>query len=449
MRRNTQPMISNENRDEPYWIVASGIGQDGGFGDYANPGILHPIRDKHGRTYWFTSHEDADEAARVLSRSASAAFTGYSYSGDFPVEYRSVMVFPRRAAPVTEDGVIGFIDEVTDANRGSWSVPCHEDEYTRHVKSVLEDAVRNAPNYRTVLDDFTKHVHEDYDDDLKDDGIVFTEDMITTIVTSEREYSDRPIDALVEDEMGRRGAHLLIRFNPFKYDDDHKNDYHNDQSYELASADWSLRDGVLKRPDGKTGDYHCDYDEIVNDLPSSDADCRVRQALGFTEESDEWHNVDFEGLVYVDGRSIGEILYSPDLSTLCFSSSLRRSRGLDSIGVVTGSTLIELEDKMTDALNDKINKISKTPNPSKIVKDRIVTFEVSSIPGIASSEDESDGSMAAWEKGLVNETDPHDDSNGGLESVEGIKSLSLHEDRNHNGWLIREVDEEDQDYEDD
>jgi hypothetical protein len=47
--------------------------------------------------------------------------------------------------------------------------------------------------------------------------------------------------------------------------------------------------------------------------------------------------------------------------------------------------------------------------------------------------------MAAWEKGLVNETDSHDDSNGGLESVEGIKSLSLHEDRNHNGWIIREV----------
>ena len=415
--------------DMPYWIISSGIGEDGGFGDYANPGLLRPVRDEDGKTYWFTSREDAERVAGVLSRSASDAFRTDAYSGDCPVEYRAVMVHPRRDAPVTGDGIDGLAAEIADMNAASWSVPRHEDKYTMRVRETLEEAVKNAPNYQDVLREFTRSIHEEYDDDLEEDGIVFNDGMITNSVYGERGYDDHPIDVLVDDELGGRGAHLTLEFRPFNYDDVNKDHEDYPVCTTLARSEWAIIGGLLRRSSYSGGeDYYEDYDEFVNDLPGNDPDSRIRRALGLAEDSDEWSNVvEFSGSVRVDGRDIGEMLYSPDLSLVCFASNLKRSLDLDSIGVITWSSITEIEDKVVDALNDKINKI---PDLSDKIGDRVVTFDVIP-PDAAPSEDEPVESMAAWEKELAGD--------GGSES-RVREGLVLHEDRKRDGWIIREVE---------
>ncbi|KAA8828125.1 hypothetical protein [Bifidobacterium myosotis] len=99
----------------PYWLILGGYGQDGGFGDYAEPvWDEEPLRRPDGGLVWFRDGGAADEFARRLSAREEAVFRaagcGGYLTGDFPYEYRAFKVWP--AAGPAADGDPGLADRL-------------------------------------------------------------------------------------------------------------------------------------------------------------------------------------------------------------------------------------------------------------------------------------------------------------------------------------------------
>lgn len=100
-----------ENR--PYWLIQGGYGEDGGFGDYANPTWdEHPLRWPDGRLVWFTERDAADRFAATLTRREADAFHKEGehgqYDGIFPYEYQPVEVWPADGDPTDVDDALTF-----------------------------------------------------------------------------------------------------------------------------------------------------------------------------------------------------------------------------------------------------------------------------------------------------------------------------------------------------
>ena len=93
-----------------YYVIHSGRGTDGGFGDYSPPYWSADPVSVDGRTIWFSSESEADAAVKALNKAAADAFYGAghggSYTGDFPVEYEwRKIVKPTGAASDIEQAV--------------------------------------------------------------------------------------------------------------------------------------------------------------------------------------------------------------------------------------------------------------------------------------------------------------------------------------------------------
>ncbi|MCG7607142.1 hypothetical protein [Mycobacterium sp. CnD-18-1] len=70
-----------------YYVLHSGVGRDGGFGDYA--GVYwsdEPVK-IDGKTVWFETETEAKSAVDRLNKSAESVHRYVQYSGDFPAEY--------------------------------------------------------------------------------------------------------------------------------------------------------------------------------------------------------------------------------------------------------------------------------------------------------------------------------------------------------------------------
>jgi hypothetical protein len=105
-----------------YYVIYSGRGTDGGFGDYAPPYWSADPVAVNGRTIWFAHEPEAAEATVALNRAAANAFYeaghGGSYTGDFPVEYEwRKIVAPDDAACDVDQA----IELISDAHAEAWA----------------------------------------------------------------------------------------------------------------------------------------------------------------------------------------------------------------------------------------------------------------------------------------------------------------------------------------
>lgn len=74
-----------------YYVIHSGYGEDGGFGDYSNPTWSEEPLSVDDKVIWFVRQEDAKRAVDELNDRSREEFMqtdkAGSYSGFFPMEY--------------------------------------------------------------------------------------------------------------------------------------------------------------------------------------------------------------------------------------------------------------------------------------------------------------------------------------------------------------------------
>lgn len=98
-----------------YYVIYSGIGRDGGFGDYAGAYWDDEPVEIDGKTIWFQSQSEAEKAVEHLNDASwetfKAAGHGESYSGEFPIEYEWRKIVIPTGDPVNHVKAIELITE--------------------------------------------------------------------------------------------------------------------------------------------------------------------------------------------------------------------------------------------------------------------------------------------------------------------------------------------------
>lgn len=117
----------NHTVDTPIWLIYSGTGTDGGFGDYAEPvWSEEPVRAKDGRLLWFSDKASAERASEVLGKRESDAFYASgchdAYDGDFPTEFRAFKTYVPADMSAGECSLddTGLLDAVAFVGESSW-----------------------------------------------------------------------------------------------------------------------------------------------------------------------------------------------------------------------------------------------------------------------------------------------------------------------------------------
>lgn len=95
------------------YMIVSGVGQDGGYGDYSEPDFSEPLIDRHGRIVFSDNPKDAHEAVHALNEESAQRFYEHSrrnggdpYDGYFPLEYKVVSVPIDDNHPMTSNEII-------------------------------------------------------------------------------------------------------------------------------------------------------------------------------------------------------------------------------------------------------------------------------------------------------------------------------------------------------
>lgn len=106
-----------------YWVLYSGVGTDGGFGDYAPPYWDDDPVTAGGQVVWFATKEEAKQAEETLNDLASTAFYSVgehdAYDGLFPVEYevRKIVV------PNSRVSTVKVVGGIADEYQSNWQDP--------------------------------------------------------------------------------------------------------------------------------------------------------------------------------------------------------------------------------------------------------------------------------------------------------------------------------------
>lgn len=114
-------------RDE-YWVLHSGVGSDGGFGDYAPPTWSEDPVTVKGQVIWFGSAAEAKSVAGTLNDLSTNAFyetgTHCAYDGCFPVEYevRKIVV------PNNQRSTHRVLNELADEYSQEWAYLADADD---------------------------------------------------------------------------------------------------------------------------------------------------------------------------------------------------------------------------------------------------------------------------------------------------------------------------------
>ena len=114
---------------DTYYVLHSGTGTDGGFGDYSPPRWSPEPVSVNGRTVWFRTEGEAADVVEALNRMSMDVFyeAGKScqYDGYFPVEYeyRAIRV-PSGPASMTAEG----INLVAELHKDDWDYMPDYDE---------------------------------------------------------------------------------------------------------------------------------------------------------------------------------------------------------------------------------------------------------------------------------------------------------------------------------
>ena len=107
-----------------YYVIHSGVGEDGGFGDYANPMWSEEPLSVDGKTIWFTNETDAKLAAQELNELSGEAFYGtgthVQYDGEFPLEYEYRKITVPDSEPVNRETGVKM---VKDMDKQFWKDP--------------------------------------------------------------------------------------------------------------------------------------------------------------------------------------------------------------------------------------------------------------------------------------------------------------------------------------
>lgn len=97
----------NRSDHRPIWLIYGGYGQDGGFGDYAEPiWDDEPLHRPDGTPIWFEDGKKAETFAKRLSDREASDFYAQGehgpYDGNFPYEYTAVKTYAP-ATPSADD----------------------------------------------------------------------------------------------------------------------------------------------------------------------------------------------------------------------------------------------------------------------------------------------------------------------------------------------------------
>lgn len=95
------------------YMIVSGYGQDGGYGDYSPPVYSDPITDKNGMVIWSDNPEKAYLSVEKLNEESSKRFyesgEHHDYSGEFPLEFKVISVSVTDNPPSSEDEIVDTV----------------------------------------------------------------------------------------------------------------------------------------------------------------------------------------------------------------------------------------------------------------------------------------------------------------------------------------------------
>lgn len=118
-----------------YYVFHSGVGTDGGFGDYSPPYWSKDPVKVQGKVLWVKTESEAQALQDALNRLAGNAFYSIGnhvqYDGNFPLEYqwRKISIPPEPALGYHE--ALQYLIEEYSAKwteQDQWYEDCDEDE---------------------------------------------------------------------------------------------------------------------------------------------------------------------------------------------------------------------------------------------------------------------------------------------------------------------------------
>lgn len=130
--------------DKTLYLIYSGYGVDGGFGDYSGVSWSDKPLAIKGETVWFSSESLAQEVVEKLNEESRSVFystgTHSSYDGEFPLEYecREIVI------PENPESFYSVYEKIVEQDKERWNSNSYDDPYMDYEDYLEEKSLTES-----------------------------------------------------------------------------------------------------------------------------------------------------------------------------------------------------------------------------------------------------------------------------------------------------------------
>lgn len=124
--------------DSTLYLIYSGYGRDGGFGDYAGVSWANTPLTLDNEIVWFKNEKTAQETVDRLNEASKTVFYSQgahdSHDGNFPLEYEYRAIIVPSNPPARTD----VFDKIKEQDKEHWNNFNYDPEYEKYEKHLVD-----------------------------------------------------------------------------------------------------------------------------------------------------------------------------------------------------------------------------------------------------------------------------------------------------------------------